>query len=453
MIVGFLSVCWALVSLPKQVDLTIDNFQPADIVRYPLVIVNGSAEGPEMAIGTSWKTAIRFPVVNHRYSSIVELKPGINMVLLHSGKASMKFRLDYKPMTSPYRVQAIYVMASDEAEAYFTDNPKDRFPIREKFDTEMKLLQSFTADAMNRAGYGRKTFPLELDGSGKVAVHFVKSPMKGDALRALDANAIYSHVYDVLKTQFTQDTSKWCGLLGFTRYDVATKKALGHLALGGGCQGLFGSGSMQWWPATLKDVPKVFTNTTVLDPNVTFEDSGYRKTVWANVSTAFGATIHELGHTFGLPHSADRFSVMSRGFDFFSRSFTVVEPPVAGKTDPTFFASNELSSWDLFSAAHLNVNPWFQPDGYVGTAFDTSNPPAIKVSEDEITISATNGIRVVGAHNDAIPEWFAEYKALDAPKQLKLSIKEIRSKMQNTGLPLEIVVIDSNGNQSQVSSK
>lgn len=444
-----LFVCLVLTSLCRA-DLTIDNFKAGDTVRYPVVILNGSADDAEMAVGLSWKTAIRFPVVNHRYKAIVQLKPGKNMLLLHCGLETLKFRLDYKLAASPYKVLAVYVTAADELNTYFTTDPKDHFEVRKKMDVALKLMQSFTADAMNRAGYGRKTFGLELDHNGEVEVHFVKTPMKGDELRGMDANSIYAHVYDGLKVQFPEATSKWLGLLGFTRFDIETQKSTGHLALGGGSQALFGSGSMQWWPTTLKEVPKVFFNTTVLDPTKTFEDSAYRHTVWANVSTAYGAALHELGHTFGLPHSPDRFSVMSRGFDFFSRSFTVVEAPGEGKKDPVPFKVDELTRWDPFFAARLNYSPWFQPDGNGGQSFDTSNLPRLKLDGDDILIEAANGIRVVGTQNDGIPSWFVEHAETDPPKQLKFSRKDLRSKMQDTKLTFQIVVIDGAGNQVQI---
>jgi len=454
MICEFLSLSIALAGAARHTELTIDNFQPADVVSYPVVIVNGSADGPEMAIGTSWNTAIRFPVVNHRYTAVVELKPGINMVLLHSGISTMKFRLDYIPPRTRYKVYAVYLTASDAGDTYYTTDKKDRFPIRQKFDVALKLLQAFTADAMNRAGYGRKTFSLELDHDGKVITHFIKSPKKADELRSLDGNGIYSHAYDTIKIQFQESNSKWCCITGFTNFDPLTKKTSGHLALGGGAQGCFGSGSMQWWPESLKDVPKVFANTTFVDPDKTFEDSAFRKTVWANVSTAFGAMLHEMGHTFGLPHSPDPFSVMSRGFDHFNRSFCAIEPPVAGKTDPVTFTQDQLTRWDPFFAARLNYSPWFQP--YELTTIENIPgpiPPTITFEGDDVVIESTEGIRVAGAQNDGIPSWFVEYKSGDPPKKLKLSRKDLRSKLKDTKEDFQIVVVDDRGQQTQIDDK
>ena len=433
-----------------RADLTISNFRAGDVVRYPVVILNGSADGAEMAVGLSWKTAIRFPVVKNHYAAIVQLNPGKNMLLLHCGSETLKFRLDYYPMTSSYKVLAVYISAADESNTYYTTDPRDRFEVKKKLGIALKLMQAFTADAMNRAGYGRKTFGLELDHNGDVDVHFVKSPKTGAELRAMDANAIYSSVYDLLKTQFPETTTKWSGSLGFTRFNPETRKAEGHLALGGGSQALFGTGSMQWWPTSLKEVPKVFANTSVLDPNKTFEDSAYRHTVWANVSTAYGAALHELGHTFGLPHSPDVFSIMSRGFDYFSRSFTVIEAPGEGKKDSTSFKPDEIARWDPFFAARLNYSPWFQPDGDKGQRFETLEPSKIRFDGDDVVIDAPNGIRVVGAQNDGIPSWYIEHSERNPPKELKFSRKELRSKMQDTKLTFQIVVIDDAGNSVQI---
>ena len=42
-------------------------------------------------------------------------------------------------------------------------------------------------------------------------------------------------------------------------------------------------------------------------------------------SSTLGAVMHELLHTFGLPHVPDRLDVMSRGFDYLNRRYTFLE--------------------------------------------------------------------------------------------------------------------------------
>jgi len=445
-----LTVILALVSALACANLSIDNLQAGDLVRYPVVILRGQAEGPEMAVGTTWKNAVRFSVTNHRYAAIVELKPGMNMLLLHSGSETMKFRVDYKPITNPYRVLAVYITSSDGQNSYYSTNPHDKYPIREKLDLALKLIQGYTADSMCRAGYGPKTFSLELDKEGKVVVHFVRSPKSAAELRALDSDALNRHVHDVLKQELPEDKTKWCGILGFSDYDPIAKKAVGQIAIGSGCQALLGSASMQFWPNNLSEIPKVFGNSTLIDPSKTCDNSNSRRSVWANVSTAYGEILHELGHTFDLPQSPDRFSLMSRGFDFFSRSITSLEGPCDGHPQPTFFKDDELAHWDPFFAACLNYNPWFQADAGSDSSGDAASSPSIKFEGDDVVIDAPLGIRVVGTQEETIPSWFIEYKNGDPPKRLKLSRNDLRSKMQGTKLPFQIVVIDDRGQRFQI---
>jgi hypothetical protein len=312
----------------------------------------------------------------------------------------------------------------------------------------MKLLQSITAETMRAAGYGRKTFPLELDRNGKVVVHFVASPKKGSELRAMEDIPAWGHIYDLLRPKFNEPTERWVTMIGWTGWDREKRRGTGHFALGGGALAAFGSGTMPLWPSTLADVPKVFMDTRVIDPAETFEDSAGRRTVWANVSTAYGAMLHELGHTLGLPHSADRLSVMSRGFDLFSRTFTPVEAPRAGQTDPVTFPPDQVTRWGDFFAARLNVSPFFQAD----TPPPPGEAPTVKREGDQILLRASLGIRVWGAENDDTPAVFAENKETAPPTNVTLSLKDLRERLKTTR-PFRLTVVDVLGQWTTLEIK
>jgi len=203
------------------------------------------------------------------------------------------------------------------------------------------------------------------------------------------------------------------------------------------------------WPATIHEVPHVFMDMTALDPNVTNDDSNGRSTVWANVSTGLGAIAHEMGHTFGLPHSPDPFSFMSRGFDFFSRTFTVKEAPSARGVGASTIKPDEHTRWDPYEAAQLNWNPYFQADPLVATS---DEEPKITVDGDVVTLSAAAGIRVYGTDRDDTPAVFTEVKVGDAPKQVILSRKELRGKL-GTDKVFRITVIDSAGRRVTIDDK
>ena len=46
-------------------------------------------------------------------------------------------------------------------------------------------------------------------------------------------------------------------------------------------------------------------DTTRINPKEFMSDSIFRHTYWGAASTTIGATLHEMGHTFGLPHTND----------------------------------------------------------------------------------------------------------------------------------------------------
>lgn len=434
-----------LASAGASAQVTIDNIEPGTVVRYPVVALRGTAADKNVAVGIEWKHAIRFPVLDGKWAGFVQLKKGPNMVLLQSGKAVVKFLLEYQPMTTPYRVATVYVMGSDSDPKYYSNQMGEKFPIVDKLDIAMKLLQSANAEAMNAAGYGRQTFNLEFDDAGKVVVHFVKVPKTAAELRAMDNNDSWGYLSDQIKNLFPGETTHWMAMLGVTAYDRTTAKVSGTYALGGGNQAVFGTGTMQWMPATWPDVPVQMANATVIETPTIFEDSAFRQTVWANVSTAYGAMLHELGHTFGLPHSHDPMSVMSRGFDHFDRWFTVSDPP-SKKNPARVVFGEERMKWDPFFAFELSLSPFFQPDGKPVPEGDAK----ITVDGDAITLESSDGIKGWGAHRDDEDDVWEKVDNL--PKKLVLSLKDLRARLK-TEQEFTLVLVDGQGRQVSVSPK
>ena len=255
----------------------------------------------------------------------------------------------------------------------------------------MKLLQCFTAERLHDLGFGRATFNLELDATGRVPVHVLKGDRPAAAEYALTDQAWWRSVDALVRRELPASGVKHVVVAAYTRFDPARRKVFGHTALGGGDLGLFGSAGMFAWPRRLDDVFATFSDATPIDGRLVHDDSAGRSTVWGIASTTLGAVLHELGHAFGLPHSTAPLDVMTRGFDRFNRVFSLVEPPGRGGASPTPFALDEAASFAPVSAAALKASPWFQPDA----PLPTGAAPTVTFDDAGATIRSKTGIRYV----------------------------------------------------------
>ena len=59
-------------------------------------------------------------------------------------------------------------------------------------------------------------------------------------------------------------------------YDAVLALTKGHVALGGGGLGLFGSGCLHTWPETLDQVQERLLDATPIDKKLYMDDSAYR---------------------------------------------------------------------------------------------------------------------------------------------------------------------------------
>jgi len=433
----------------------VDNLRDGETLRYPIAFLRGATDQTgafTVANRTNARASGKYEttVVDGRFKALVELVPGRNTVNLKCGSSATTLRITYKPMTTAYKMNVVYVLAEDGNTAYETPYPTDPQNYADKLDTIAKLMQTFTAERMNDTGFGRKTFNLEFDKSGKVVVHAVKYPASVDVLRSKDGNALWGMFYGWLDKQFPMDRNKNLVVMAFTHYDPATKKASAHTALGGGGEGLFGSSDMFSWPGSIREVERVFTDAAIVDDTKVHDDSAFRSTMWGLAGTTIGAMMHEMGHTFDLPHSSDGESVMSRGFDHFNRFFTLVEPPRKGQTEPTHFKDNQIAYWDAYYAAQMNSSRWFEPDK---REYQPDKPPTVDINVEtkQVTISAEYGLAMVGFNtgkDDVEKRTYETYG--DATHKTKVfALPDIRAKLGSND-PLTVLAMDTQGTLVQV---
>ncbi|MGV3722751.1 MAG: metallopeptidase [Actinomycetota bacterium] len=436
-------------------ELRITNVASGATVRYPVVILRGTVgapDGTEITISneTSRRPSRNFRtrVEEGRLVGLVELVPGDNRIYLSGGGAALPLSLTFQPQTNPHYVRMVYYTDNSGETAYQSERVDDSQDYAARLDASAKLLQAFTAESMNDQGLGRKTFNLELDEKGQVKVHTVKGAQPVEHYHARDGLQLYREIQEDLNRRMPDRYAKNVAVMAFTRFDPETRMPKAHTALGGGNLGLFGSAGMFTWPARVPEIQAAFQNTARVDPRRTHDDSNGRGNYWGLGATTLGAVIHEMGHTFGLPHSTDRYDIMTRGFDHLNRMFTVTEPPHARRAEPLKFAASEIAQFRPISAQRLAYSRWFQLDAQERRP-DPQLVAEVNVAAGKVVMRAKYGLRLVGINGggDAREN---EFFPKDAPTVLEYSLDELRQRAG--GKELSLALMDSDGNEQTVGA-
>lgn len=439
----------------EQGGIRVENVAAATVLGYPVAFLKGTAalpDGSELSVqnprGRGADGTFRTRVQGGRFKALIPLEAGENLLELSSGAVKLPFRLAYQPATSDYRVRIFYYTDRTGDTTYQTERPGDPQDYAAKLDTVAKLLQTFTAERMNDAGYGRKTFNLELQPDGKVQVRTVRGPETMAYYHRKTGNELWSEIGADLNRRFPDPKAKNVVVMAFTRWDAAAGQARAHTALGGGNLALFGSAGMFTWPGRIADTQLAFEDTRRVDPRQTFDDSNGRSTCWGLASTTLGAVLHETGHTLGLPHSRDPLDIMTRGFDHLNRFFTLVEPPHAGRPTPYAFPEGEVARWGSVSTGRLAFGRWLQPD--VRAWRDQPAPGAtLDSATRKVLIRSDLGLRVVGI-NGAGDGWDNDVFRAEAPRRQEYDLDTLVRRAGGKGPALTL--IDAEGNFTDVGS-
>lgn len=376
LLLAFIAISLALVAaigVPADAfgaQVRVENHASGDELRYPVALLRGAVLGAvsaDLRI-TNLSSALPTRASTTRlfrggFKALVELVPGNNQIRLESGVDKMELVLIYRPMTTPYVVRIVYLTDREgNTLAYPTQKPNDPQDYAAKLATAGRLMQTFTAESMNDQGFGRLTFNLEEDAQGRVIVHTARAPKTAAYYQANDPVEIWEELYPWVNAKYSMSTGKNLVIAAFAQYDPVRRTTLAHAGLGGGGLAYFTNLSLFSWPSSLQQVEAAFTDPTRVDPNRVSNDTVGRGTFWALASTTIGASLHELGHTFGLPHSSDPFSVMSRGFDYFTRAFVMAETRPDDPEPAVLFRPDQVAYWDHPMALRLANHRWFRPD-------------------------------------------------------------------------------------------
>jgi hypothetical protein len=384
--------------------LRIANFENGETLRYPVALLLGTLgdenETTVTIVNRSAKkeNMRRWSGMAHRgrFKALVELQPGENRLALSAGKAKLAWTLHYRPQTNPYFVRMVYFTDKSGNTAFQTPIADDPQDFRGKFDTALKLMQCFTAEDMKANGYGRRTFNLEFDADGRVITHVVKGDLSAEEYwKQADDGKWYEAAGEAIAKQIPNPMTKDLAVVAFSSFDPKTKVNRAHLALGGGNLAVFGGSSIYTWPNSIAGVQRACMDARMTDVERFASDSVGRNSYWGNTSTQTGACLHELGHTFGLPHSADYNGIMVRGIDNFTRKFVFVDPPCAGRAEPVEFKDEEIGHWEPVSLAAMASERLFALDARTWSERNTIRA-RIDAKAGVVTVESDDGLRFVG---------------------------------------------------------
>jgi len=220
--------------------IRIENFTSGEAVSYSVALLRGTAPGVERGtvvvenLSSSRPTRVtRAPVVAGRFKALVGLTPGENRLTLAVGESRIDFFLTRRPDDNPRFVRLIYFVDSNGDETFATPEfwtandaknaeigqnrgneavladdatveastetarigEKTSNNFRAKIGTAALLWQTATAERLNDAGYGRRTFSLELDETGAPVVWVLRGEKTATEYAALSETERFRAIY------------------------------------------------------------------------------------------------------------------------------------------------------------------------------------------------------------------------------------------------------------------
>lgn len=336
--------------------LAINNFNSNDTVSYALPVLYGLTQ-PEVTNvklengGQVYQTT----AVNGVFKALVPLRIGANEITITTGSTSNKFTLNYAASLNPKKVKMMIAIPADEEGRFLAEAGIDNSleVAKQKIRVQALLMQSATAEMMHKSGKSHVTYTLIEESHGKPLVETLRLPLTRVELSKKTDNELHDTIAQTIRNTNYDANLKYMVTMSFS--DYVAGKISGHAALGGGYLGIFGSLHLHTCPNDLSQVNAAFLNTQAIDLKLFPDDSAGRMSYWANCSTGMGASLHELGHTFDLPHTPT--GIMSRGFDNFNRWLMMREPGF----DAAITRDKEAGAiWDPASVEILIKSDWIK---------------------------------------------------------------------------------------------
>ena len=427
----------------------------------------------------------QWPVCDSHFKALVYLQPGPNRLRLDfvSPKLSSPtgqlqthsswISINFLPLISSPPLHLCILVAKDSPETY------DAVPERvqkegnglataiRKFRMAAYLWQAFTAEQMNRNGFGRRCYRYEeewqhgtltwrdlQDGQmrNEAKIHIVRLNKTVKEIQDLDIaqqyepakkkGELFTIATDAVRAYFGprpgQRQYVSCMFLD-AHWDRKIGTVRGHAALGGGDDtiklAIFGSHCLQSYPAHIEEVVPAFSDCTRTDTNYVANDCNDAGSNWEAANIGIGAHLHETGHLLGCPHQEN--GIMLRGYVKLNRTFTTREPysTRTKQQGQRLCLPKDECGWHRLDALRFRFHPCFQLP-----TDPASNPDSSiqvwSVDNGAVLVTAATGlawIEIMPEGDDVCHHWI-EYldkssSPAGAPRQVTLTEQSLRDQL------------------------
>ncbi|EME77668.1 uncharacterized protein MYCFIDRAFT_209149 [Pseudocercospora fijiensis CIRAD86] len=421
-----------------------------------------------------------WPVCDSHFKALVHLEPGPNRLRLDFTSPKLPaqnssipahsswININYLPLISAPPLQLCILLAKDSPETY------DAVPERvqkegnalptaiRKFRMAAYLWQAFTAEQMNRNGFGRRCYRYEEEWQpGTLTWRDMESGnMRNEAkVHVIRMDKTVEEIQDLHLAQQYEPAKKKGDLFGIameavkayfrpgdgqrqyvscmfldTHWDKRIGTVRGHAALGGGDDQLklaiFGSHCLQSYPAHIEEVVPAFSDCTRTDTNFVANDCNEGGSNWESANIGIGAHMHETGHLLGCPHQEN--GVMMRDYTRLNRTFTCREPysTRTKQQGQRLCLPKDECTWHRLDTLRFRFHPTFQLPTDQASHPDNS-VQVWTVENNTALITAATGVAWIEIypHGDDVCHHWTEYLEQSAPRQINLTEQLIKDQL------------------------
>jgi hypothetical protein len=419
------------------------------------------------------------------FKALVYLQPGPNRIRLDftsrdvptnnpsSPAHSSWININYLPLNSAPPLQLCILVARDSPETYDampqrvqTEGNNLATAIR-KFRMSAYLWQAFTAEQMNRNGFGRRCYRYEEEWQpgtltvkdmetgqmrNEAKVHIIRLRQSAQEVRDLEIaqqyepasrkGGLFDIAGDAVREHFKiapgQTHYVSCMFLD-TQWDKQVGIVRGHAALGGGGEDLklaiFGSHLLQSYPAHIEEVVPAFTDCTRTDTDYVANDCGESGSSWEAANIGIGAHLHETGHLFGCPHQES--GVMLRDYVTLNRTFTCREAysTRTKQQGRQLCLPEDECAWHRLDILRFRFHPCFGLPSDQPVNSDASIQ-VWAVDNSNVLVTAATGvawIEITPEGDDVCHHWIEfidpSASASAAPRQITLTEAQLRERL------------------------